>query len=620
MTTPEEENGWKAAAAAYDDGKGIPLEEIDPDDKETMNEVYSALNVNNFGAKARLKQFIRRLQQQQQQEEPSGKKRLKHEEQDRPNKETTWRTPTKAAMLNLGIPNPEAASPNEALNVLIMRMAEIKLQHRYTTQNESEIGKRIQDDCRAKPDHAFKVDNLHLSFDFGGEIDASLMDINPNSSSQAEDLYVNEPFQRVLASVCKSTTFVKFTGKRSNLIDFQGREQGVDLSLLDSPREEWASVITVLEGKTDFSKPNWDFAIGQCMRRAKAILQAQPWRAKVVVPFYTLEQIAFLEVEWVGESRDFGYEVPRISQAYSCLVRNDEGVEAGEGFRALAAMLDNTTLFGYLPCPVSIDHESLSRLGFSSAQPICARSARNSKAVFVGNQSQTGEDNVLKVYLNRSAAEYEHRMISTLGNLPGAISLQNQEVAELSLSWEGELKHGYALVLSPYCHALTPTTASMNLFGLYAIALRKAMEKGICNNDISPDNLLVKEGPEGSVAVIADWECSSPPGSAIARTTGKALFCPYTEENETRMASLLGDLESLYYVAIACAENGARWAQNHRGYQEMLRERQRYTGMWRKSCSFTKWHSYLVGVRDALLRAKASDDCGPVVEAFCAPK
>ena len=64
MATPEEEeNGWKAAAAAYDDGKGIPLEEIDPDDKETMNEVYTALDVNNIGAKARPKRFIRRLRQ-----------------------------------------------------------------------------------------------------------------------------------------------------------------------------------------------------------------------------------------------------------------------------------------------------------------------------------------------------------------------------------------------------------------------------------------------------------------------------------------------------------------------------------------------------------------------------
>lgn len=61
----DEENGWRAAAAAYDDGKGLFLEEIDPDDEATMNEVYAALKVSNIGAKTRLSRFIRRLRQQQ---------------------------------------------------------------------------------------------------------------------------------------------------------------------------------------------------------------------------------------------------------------------------------------------------------------------------------------------------------------------------------------------------------------------------------------------------------------------------------------------------------------------------------------------------------------------------
>ena len=65
MTT-DEENQWKAAAANYDDGLGIPLEEIDPDDKESMDAIYVALGVNNLGAKLRLKHFIRSLQPQQQ--------------------------------------------------------------------------------------------------------------------------------------------------------------------------------------------------------------------------------------------------------------------------------------------------------------------------------------------------------------------------------------------------------------------------------------------------------------------------------------------------------------------------------------------------------------------------
>ena len=65
MTT-DEENRWKEVAASYDDGLGIPLEEIDPDDEEDMQEIRRLLGVNELGAKARLKRFIRSLQPQQQ--------------------------------------------------------------------------------------------------------------------------------------------------------------------------------------------------------------------------------------------------------------------------------------------------------------------------------------------------------------------------------------------------------------------------------------------------------------------------------------------------------------------------------------------------------------------------
>ena len=68
-TITEEEKSWRAAAAAYDDGKGLLLEEIDPDNQETMKEVYAALKVNNIGAKTRLNRFIRSLRQQQQKPE-----------------------------------------------------------------------------------------------------------------------------------------------------------------------------------------------------------------------------------------------------------------------------------------------------------------------------------------------------------------------------------------------------------------------------------------------------------------------------------------------------------------------------------------------------------------------
>lgn len=73
----EEENGWIAAAAACDDGKGLILSEIDPDDKEDMVFVCGVLQVNDRFAKTRLTRYIRRLREQrflpqQQQEAEEG--------------------------------------------------------------------------------------------------------------------------------------------------------------------------------------------------------------------------------------------------------------------------------------------------------------------------------------------------------------------------------------------------------------------------------------------------------------------------------------------------------------------------------------------------------------------
>ena len=59
----EEESKWEQVAKAYDGGKGLALEEFDPDDKEDMKDLYDALNVSNLGAKSRLRRFVRRLRE-----------------------------------------------------------------------------------------------------------------------------------------------------------------------------------------------------------------------------------------------------------------------------------------------------------------------------------------------------------------------------------------------------------------------------------------------------------------------------------------------------------------------------------------------------------------------------
>ena len=70
----EEQKAWEAAAAAYDGGKGIALEEYDPDDNNDMVLASQALQVTDPHAKRRLKRFIRNLQQQRQQQQ--GKSRF----------------------------------------------------------------------------------------------------------------------------------------------------------------------------------------------------------------------------------------------------------------------------------------------------------------------------------------------------------------------------------------------------------------------------------------------------------------------------------------------------------------------------------------------------------------
>jgi hypothetical protein len=64
----EEERSWKVAAASYDSGKGIPLEEFNPDDKSDMESLYQALKVKDPIAQKRLSRFIQNLRQYQQQQ------------------------------------------------------------------------------------------------------------------------------------------------------------------------------------------------------------------------------------------------------------------------------------------------------------------------------------------------------------------------------------------------------------------------------------------------------------------------------------------------------------------------------------------------------------------------
>jgi hypothetical protein len=47
---------------------------------------------------------------------------------------------------------------------------------------------------------------------------------------------------------------VHFTGKRFNLIDSEGREQRVNISVHDGSKQEWATLVTVFEREDETFK------------------------------------------------------------------------------------------------------------------------------------------------------------------------------------------------------------------------------------------------------------------------------------------------------------------------------------------------------------------------------
>jgi len=527
-----------------------------------------------------------------------------------------YRTPAKRALRELGID--EKASPNEAVGQIAIHFQNLSLRYRYTTQDEGTIGKRIQSD---NDDDGIAFDITSFARHQPITIDSNLFEPDPNSTSTGEDLQINEPFSRIISTVASASLKIMFTGKHSNLIDDEGREQRVDLSVFNSDFEEWASLVTVVEGKQDLLTANYNSALGQCMRRANAILTAQPWRSFVIIPFHCLRDIAFLKVEWEG-TRDFGRPKPVRSTLYKCLTLDEDDedkVVVGEGFRALCAMLENPALLGYLPCPVIIKTE-LPTVGLRSAHPLCIRGKQ--KALFVVEMVENDAACVLKVFRERDASERERANVQKLHAIPGTISLKQESLLTIQCDWDGQHGDFVALLLSPYCRALTPSLASKSLFGQYAQVLLDAWNAGLCNNDISPDNLLVIKKTEGTNGIVTDWEIATPPGTRISKHTGKLLFCPATADGEDRTSSLLGDLESLFYVAISCAENGVRWSikRNDRSSRDMFLRRSCHTGLGgRKSGSFEKWDTYLVNIRKAILCAKnsiADDDVEKVVYAF----
>ena len=516
-----------------------------------------------------------------------------------------WKTPTKRALQTLELD--DALSPNEAIGALLQLSAAQKLQFRYTKQDESMIGRRIQDD-NADRNGGFQVERPSGHFSLDEKTIAKMLLPKARSTSANEDDYVNEPFSEILKATCMSSHSVHFTGKRSNLIDSEGREQRVDLSVHDGSKQEWATLVTVLEGKMRLLKPERDEGLGQCMRRARAILEAQPWRKFVVIALFSLKEIMFLRV--IKGDHDVLH--PTHTDTMPCFVKSESGTAAGDGFLRLADMMANPAKLGYVPVPIQFDFQTLD---LSDALPI---SARKETCVFVAKQKD-GAPVVVKFFFASDRARKEHDALALLSGI-STTTRALDEVQELRVTDDGEEKPAFALLLQPYCHALVPSIASPQLFKSYAETLHQAHLKGLCNNDISPSNLLVLfQTDDYHVGIVADWDIATAPGTPLARHSGKLLWAPFIPDaDQQRVSSLKGDFESLFYVAVSCAENGARWMKvakrPDRTVADIYAQRTKDTGLFgRKGNRFPgDWHDYLVGISAAI----AEGDEEGVLRAF----
>ena len=376
---------------------------------------------------------------------------------------------------------------------------------------------------------------------------------------------------------------LKLTISSSKLIDCYGREQRADISKFDGHVAEWTSVVTLLEGKPETNSP----LVGQCKRRADAILVMQPWRQTVVIPMFTRSTVCFLRVSRVSENSKLQFiEISKPQDMF--VFSSTHPVRVCAGFHQLLFFLLNPVHLGYLPCPVimtDLDPYDEDTTPVHSVA-ICARS--KGKAVFLLRRGDAQVAHVCKAFEDERTAVREWYTLQSLQHVSGIprlvcddlLSCKVQERADgAALPW-------WALVMGPYCSILTASIAHPAHFAQFANILKHASdgENGVNHNDISPDNLMIditlpmdeeKDSSDATTvaasaafaaAYIVDWGLSTPTGTALSARTGKRTFLPLscidkkTGFAQARTSSLLHDLASLYLVAVCCCKGDVPWA------------------------------------------------------------
>jgi hypothetical protein len=96
------------------------------------------------------------------------------------------------------------------------------------------------------------------------------------------------------------------------------------------------------------------------------------------------------------------------------------------------------------------------------------------------------------------------------------------------------------------------------------------------------------------VGIVADWDIAMALGTPLARHSGNLPWVPLIPDaDQERVSSLMGDFESLFYVAVSFAENRARWMnvakRPDRAMLDIYAQRTKDTGLfWSKRESFSR--------------------------------
>jgi hypothetical protein len=450
-------------------------------------------------------------------------------------------------------------------------------------------------------------------------LSADFLSPDDNIAGKREDKEVNAPMSHVCRHFVPVSYTVALTINSCNLVDFKGREQREDILILRGRVQEWPDLITMIVGKLDLQLLSpWKVALGQACRRANAILDSQPWRVFVVIPMTSMADIAFLLM-------DQAVRRPSVSPRSACLSKIGNDVVIGSGFNSLAAFLSKPHLLGYVRCPVQLSSVSVEALSATRVMTLCARN--NKKCVFLLH-NDAGSSFVVKAYDDRSRAAHEIAVLQKIAKIDGVPKLvesvhgvASRRPVSVQVSRDSVLTECHALAMMPYCSALTNSIATPALFACYASVLAHAAALDVNNNDVSPDNLLISMNANTGVAsgILTDWELATTSGSKIGDIgfTGTYLFaCDAAFEEGGRTSSLLCDLESLYYAAVAISTSvGAVWGDHASGASSMVSERRRFTGLGALRARFhsylpsedTIWGPYLDRVGVALKRVRDSE-------------